>query len=64
MLSLTRKTALFIQALPHSRIDAVVRADHRAGHRWVHALHFRPEARLNDYYPDGGDVMIYRWSKV
>ena len=60
MLAITRRTLEFIKRLDFKRIDAVVHSDHRAGHRWVFRLGFAPEARLNDYFEDGGDAVIYR----
>jgi hypothetical protein len=63
MLAIERRTRLFIARLPHRRIDAVVRSDHRAGHRFVHRLGLVAEARLNDFYEDGGDAVIYRFKR-
>jgi hypothetical protein len=60
MLAITRRTAQFVAALPFRRIDAFVRSDDRAGHRWIHTLGFRVEARLDDLFADGGDAVIYR----
>lgn len=60
MPEITRAVALFVSRLDHRRVDTNVRSDHAAGHRWVHRLGFVPEARLNDYYSDGGDAVIYR----
>lgn len=60
MLAITRRTRRFIAKLEYRRIDALVRSDHRAGHRWVHQLGFVPEARMNDFFETGGDAVIYR----
>lgn len=60
MLAITRRTRWFIAKLAHRRIDTMVRSDHRAGHRWVHALGFVAEGRMNDVFEDGGDGVIYR----
>lgn len=60
MLGITRRTRLFMSRLSYKRIDAMVRGDHRAGHRWVQQLGFAVEARLHDYFEDGGDAVIYR----
>lgn len=63
MPDITRAVALFVERLAHRRVDTTVRSDHQAGHRWVHRLRFVPEARLNDYYADGGDAVIYRYKR-
>lgn len=60
MLGITRRTLRFIEKLSFKRIDSVVRSDHRAGHRWVHRLGFVAEGRMNDFFEDGGDAVIYR----
>lgn len=60
MAAIRQRTRWLIGKLKHLRVDALVRSDHREAHCWIHALGFRPEARLNDYFEDGGDAMIYR----
>lgn len=60
MAAIRQRTRWLIGKLDHKRVDALIRCDHRAGHCWINALGFKPEARLNDYFEDGGDAMIYR----
>jgi hypothetical protein len=63
MATIRQRTRWLIVKLKHRRVDALIRMDHRAAHCWIHALGFRPEARLNDYFEDGGDAMIYRLAR-
>ncbi|WP_229726727.1 hypothetical protein [Sphingomonas alpina] len=60
MLAITRRTRHFLTTLKHTRVDAVVRSDFRAAHRFVHRLGMVAEARLNDYFENGGDAVVYR----
>lgn len=60
MLALTRRTRWLIDMLPHRRIDAIARADHRAGCRWLVRLGFDAEAYLRDYFENGSDAVVYR----
>jgi hypothetical protein len=63
MTALTRRTLTMLRALRHRRIDAYVPATHDAGHRWMALLHFRFEAPLADWLPDGGTMIVYRWER-
>ncbi len=60
MAAVRERTRWLLAMMTHRRIDAVVRVDHVPAHHWMKALGFVPEARLNDYFDDGGDAMIYR----
>jgi hypothetical protein len=60
MLALTRRVRWFAASLPHERVDALVRASHRAAHRWMAMLGFVREAELGVYFADGEDAVIYR----
>jgi hypothetical protein len=57
-------TRTFLAKLPHRRVDAMVRSDHRGGHVFAHKLGMAAEARLNDYFPDGGDAVVYRLKRA
>lgn len=60
MLAITRRTARFVAMLRYARVDTFVRAEDRAGRRWIEQLGFYAEAEVGAVFPDGGDAVIYR----
>ena len=60
MAAIHRRARTFLSMQTHRRIDAVVRADHEAGHRWMLMLGFCPEAHLAAWFADGTGAVIYR----
>ena len=62
-LSLTRMTRWHLNDVTERgklrRIEATVRAGHRAGHRWMHALGFKREGLMRRYGPEGEDHHLY-----
>lgn len=50
----------FLDSCPVNRIEASVKADFEAGHRWIELLGFTLEAEtMMAYGPDGGDYSLY-----
>lgn len=60
MMAITRRVRWFVDALPHARVDAMIRGGFAPAARWVEMLGFEKEALLADYYENGDDAMIYR----
>jgi hypothetical protein len=61
MTAIRHRVRHFLTMLQHRRIDTLVRSDHRAAHRFALRLGFKAEARLNDYFEDGSDAVVYRY---
>lgn len=60
MLAITRAVKRGMALHPFRRIEAAVRADFEAGHRWMEMLGFSVEApRMEAYTPDGADAVLY-----
>lgn len=60
MVALTRRVRLFVDRLPHKRLDCVVRVGFAPGARWMAMLGFAPECTMADYFEDGDAAMVYR----
>jgi len=50
----------FVDLVPYKRLEAYVRCDFKAGHRWIKALGFKQEsACMEAFEPDGSDHALY-----
>jgi hypothetical protein len=61
MMAVTRRAADFIDTLSFRRLDALVRAEHEKGHKWMRILGFAQEAVLSDWFADGAGAILYRY---
>lgn len=56
---ITRIVRQTLAGAPYHRIEATVRSDFAAGHRWIREFGFEPEGLMRKYGPDKADHWLY-----
>tara|TARA_B100001179_G_scaffold232289_1_gene224681 strand:- start:328 stop:780 length:453 start_codon:yes stop_codon:yes gene_type:complete len=58
ILWITKRVRAFVNSLSHRRLDAFVAAANPGAIGWAKLCGFSEEARLQSYYPDGGECVV------